>query len=352
MVLRNRSTAVTAPRRAAFAALAHGISVDALLVAEAAFAVMLLVAACLMARSFVRLIQVEPGYVTDGVLTARVLMPQGTPAERTTAFVDTVLARARAIPGVVAAGAGNMMPMVAITAVATFTLPADDPSTSGPVTVRAAAYSITPGYAEALGLRLRQGRLLDERDAHAAAPRALVVNDEFVRRYLSGTKQSPVGYRFSAGLMLDEAPILTEIVGVVGNVLKDGHDRQPQPEIYFSQASRGRRIERAINLVIRTSNDAVALDGADAGGPSDPSRGRSWRQYRADRTACRSSVGVRRASAIRGGGARDVRGCRVDARVGRVVRRAVVFRLAAPARVRRPRRARRIAARAGDARAA
>ena len=230
---------------------------DALLVAEAAFAVMLLVGACLMARSFVRLVHVEPGYVTSGVLTARVLMPQGTAAERTMAFMDTVLARARAIPGVVAAGAGNMMPMVAMTAVSTFTLPADDPSTGGPVMARAAVYSITPGYAEALGLRLRQGRLLDERDAHAAAPRALVVNDEFVRRYLTGTKPSPVGYRFSAGLMLDEPPVLTEIVGVVGNVLKDGHDRQPQPEIYFSQASRGRRIERAINLVIRTSDDAA-----------------------------------------------------------------------------------------------
>jgi predicted permease len=241
----------------------------ALLVAEAAFAVMLLVGACLMARSFVRLMQVEPGYVTGGVLTARVLMPQGTPAERTMAFVDTVLARARAIPGVVAAGAGNMMPMLNITAVTTFTLPAADPSTSGPVTVRTAIYSITPGYAEALGLRLRQGRLLDERDDDGAAPRALVVNDEFVRRYLAATtaptatpaptatKQSPVGYRFTAALMLDEAPVLTEIVGVVGNVLKDGHDREPQPEIYFSHASRGRRIERAINLVVRTSNDAA-----------------------------------------------------------------------------------------------
>lgn len=229
---------------------------DALLVAESAFAVMLLVGACLLARSFVRLIQVEPGYVTDGVLTARVLMPQGTPPERTAAFVDTVLARARAVPGVVAAGGGNMMPMVDITAVTTFTLPADEASAGDPVTVRTAIYSITPGYAEALGLRLRQGRLLDGRD-DVAAPRALVVNDEFVRRYLTRTKQSPVGYRFSAGLLLNEAPVPTEIVGVVGNVLKDGHDREPQPEIYFSHASRGQRIERSINLVIRTSDDAA-----------------------------------------------------------------------------------------------
>ena len=225
---------------------------DALLVAEAAFAVMLLVGACLLARSFVRLIQVEPGYVTDGVLTARVLMPQGTPPEHTAAFVDTVLARARAIPGVVAAGAGNMMPMVDITAVTQFTLPVDDASAGSPVMVRTAIYSITRGYAEALGLRLRQGRLLDGRDDGAAAPRALVVNDEFVRRYLTRTKQSPVGYRFTAALLLNEAPVPTEIVGIVGNVLKDGNDRQPQPEIYFSHASRGRRIERAMNLVIRT----------------------------------------------------------------------------------------------------
>ncbi len=104
---------------------------DALLVAEAAFAVMLLVGASLLARSFVRLMQVEPGYVTDGVMTARVLMPQGTTPERSAAFLETVLARARAIPGVVAAGAGNMMPMVDITAVATFTLPADGVTVAG-----------------------------------------------------------------------------------------------------------------------------------------------------------------------------------------------------------------------------
>jgi putative ABC transport system permease protein len=253
---------------------------DALLVAEAAFAVMLLVAASLLARSFVRLMQVEPGYVTDGVLTARVLMPQGTTPERSAAFLETALAGARAIPGVVAAGAGNMMPMVDITAVATFTLPADGVAgpagqAGDPAAVRASTYQITPGYAEALGLRLREGRFLEARDGDAAATRALVVNDEFVRRYLRGrtrsnaansanaghaanvAKPSAVGYRFSAGLFLDEAPIPTEIVGVVGNVLKDGHHQQPQPEIYFAQGSRGRRIGRAINLVIRTKDDAA-----------------------------------------------------------------------------------------------
>ncbi len=75
--------------------------------------------------------------------------------------MDTVLARARAIPGAVAAGAGNMMPMIGITAVDLHSrLPADDPSASGPVMARTAIYlDHAFGYAGALGLRLRQGRL-------------------------------------------------------------------------------------------------------------------------------------------------------------------------------------------------
>jgi len=83
----------------------------------------------------------------------------------------------------------------------------------------------------------------------------MIVNDEFVRRYLSSAPA--VGRRFPA-LYLNEN-VVTEIVGVVGTVLKDGNDRQPQPEIYFVQGSPTRRIVGAVNLVMRTAGDPAVF---------------------------------------------------------------------------------------------
>jgi predicted permease len=228
---------------------------DGLLVAEAALAVMLLVGAGLLARSFVTLIRVDPGYVTDGVLTARVLMPRGATAARTAQFIDALLLRVRAMPGVVAAGAGNMMPMTGMTAISTFTLPEPGPSGT-PTVARSVTYVVTPGYAEALGLRLRVGRFIDERDATSGV-RPLVVNDEFVRRYLAAGPV--VGRRFSAGLFASETNVTTEIIGVVGTVLKDGNDRQPEPEIYLAHGSHGRGIQSFVNLVVRTADAPARL---------------------------------------------------------------------------------------------
>jgi putative ABC transport system permease protein len=226
---------------------------DILLLAESAFAVMLLVGACLLARSFAALVHVDAGYTAQYVLTARAIMPQSATPERASQFIETVLRRLRTTPGVTAAGAGNMMPMVPVTSISSF--PLFEPGATVPTMTRSVTYAITPGYAEAVGLRLREGRLFNEHDA-ASGVRALLVNEEFVRQYL---RSSAVGLRFDAGLFLNEDRIPSEIVGVVGNVLKDGNDRQPQPEIYFAHGSRGRAITSSVNLVVRTSDDPSAL---------------------------------------------------------------------------------------------
>jgi hypothetical protein len=93
---------------------------------------------------------------------------------------------------------------------------------------RSITYVATPGYAEAVGLRLREGRFFT-RDDQRPGIRSLIVNEEFVRRYLRGPV---VGRRFER-LYSDEGVVPTEIVGVVGNVLKDGNAFAPEPEIYF-----------------------------------------------------------------------------------------------------------------------
>jgi putative ABC transport system permease protein len=227
---------------------------DGLLVVEAAFAVVLIVGASLLARSFVRLMGVDNGYTADSVLIASVELPRGATEARTDQFIEAALARLRARRGVSAAGAGAMIPLMTRTAIAPFTLP-DSVAGGKPTHGRALVYWITPGYAEALGLRLREGRFFVDTDARAGTL-ATIVNQEFVRQHLA--------VRQVTGLMIpnlvgQERGATAEIVGVVGNVLKDGNDRQPQPELYFVHGSHGQRISEQVNLVIRTTGNPAAL---------------------------------------------------------------------------------------------
>jgi predicted permease len=230
---------------------------DALLAVEAAFAVLLLVGAILLARSFARLTHIDPGYTADGVLAAEVYVPGGDApdqAARIGTLVTALLERVRAIQGIEAAGAGNMMPLDRATMIAGFPAPWTRPGAE-PVSARALQYVVTPGYQEALGLRVRRGRLLTDADL-ASGTRAWVVNEEFARLYLP---PQPLGYRFQQSH--DGGPIPVEIVGIVANVLKDGNDRQPQPEVYVLGRDGGRFTGR-FEIVARTAAAPSAVAGA------------------------------------------------------------------------------------------
>jgi putative ABC transport system permease protein len=227
---------------------------DGLLVVEAAFAVILIVGASLLARSFVRLMAVDNGYTADGVLIASVELPRDATDARTDQFIERALARLRAMRGVSAAGAGAMIPLMRQTAIEPFTLPA---SISGgkPTHGRALVYWITPGYAEALGLRLREGRFFVDSDARAGTL-PTIVNQEFVRQHLAARQATGLNI---PNLVGQGKGVTAEIVGVVGNVLKDGNDRQPQPELYFVHGSHGQRISEQVRLVIRTTGNPAAF---------------------------------------------------------------------------------------------
>jgi len=201
----------------------------------------------------VRLLEVDNGYTAAGVLIAGVELPRGSPPARRDQFIESVLARLREMPGVSAAGAGGMVPLMPQTEMMSVTVPgaiAGGKPTQG----RALVYQITRGYAEALGLRLREGRFFVDADARAGNL-ATIVNEEFVRQHLA------VGQ--VTGLMIPNlvGPGTTaEIVGVVGNVLKDGNDQQPQPELYFIHGSHGQRIAgRQVKVVLRATGNPASL---------------------------------------------------------------------------------------------
>jgi putative ABC transport system permease protein len=227
---------------------------DGLLVGEAAFAVILIVGASLLARSFIRLMGVENGYTAAGVLIASVELPRGATEARTDQFIEAALTRLRAMRGVAGAGAGAMIPLMKQTAIMPFTLP-DAIAGGRPTQGRALTYWITPGYAEALGLRLREGRFFVDADARAGTL-ATIVNQEFVRQHVGAPQVT--GLRIP-NLVGQDQRVTAEIVGVVGNVLKDGNDRQPQPELYFVHGSHGQRIDGLVNLVVRTLGSPAAL---------------------------------------------------------------------------------------------
>jgi putative ABC transport system permease protein len=233
-----------------------------LLAAEAAFAVLLVVGALLLARSFVKLTRVDAGYTAENVLVAEVVVPgydaadlqppAGTAkAEHIAGVVDTALARVRATGDVTAAGAGNMLPLDGSSQIQGFTAPWTPPG-QAPGTARTLIYVVTPGYAQALNLRLKAGRVLDEDDL-GRGTRAWIVNEEFARLYLP---PNPVGYRFEQGPPDNRIPI--EIVGVVGNVLKNGNDTKPQPEYYRLPRDQARLTGR-FQIAVRTTGDPSRL---------------------------------------------------------------------------------------------
>jgi putative ABC transport system permease protein len=222
-----------------------------LLVAEAAVAVMLLVGAALLGRSFVRLLHVDPGYDATHVLMARVYLPPPQAAsEVEERFARDVLQRIRALPGVTAAGMSNMAPFVPASAVMSITLNGG----GEPLTARTLSYVITPGYAEALSLRVREGRLFTEADVSAGI-RPTIINKEFARTHLNDGKPM-AGRRFSH--TMSGTTTMVEIVGVVDNVLKDGLNATPQAEMY-NVPREAFGLPPAMNLAVRTSSDPLAL---------------------------------------------------------------------------------------------
>ncbi|MEO8360598.1 MAG: ABC transporter permease [Vicinamibacteria bacterium] len=228
----------------------------AFVMSEAALAVILLIGAGLLVRSLNALLNVDPGYSSDGVLIARI-DSGGRPvsAEKSRQLADGILARLRSLPGVAFAGAGNMTPLDSTTAISSFDLPADG-APGGVIKARATAYVMTPGYAEALSIRLKEGRMLGELD-ETSSLQTILVNEEFVRTYLTDGK--PVLGRRFTGLVEDVTPpVTTEIVGVVRNTLKNGPSDKPLTEIFmlprFDNA-----LSASFSLVVKARGDASSL---------------------------------------------------------------------------------------------
>ncbi len=239
---------------------------DLLVVGEVVMALMVLAAAGLMIQSYVRLTAVSPGFDPKGVLTMRTTLSADryTQDAQVASFVQELLRRARAIPGVQAAGAVSSVPL-----------------TGGPSRVvllegRSAAELgfipeantrvATAGYFQALRIPLLQGRTFGDQDVQGSQP-VVVINQTMAQRFWPG--QSPLGKRIQLADALPTDPWLT-VVGVAGDVREDRLETEPRPQLYLpfpQRPFRGRdlvltaRSSQRPEWLSRTLRDTVlALD--------------------------------------------------------------------------------------------
>ena len=221
---------------------------NALIMAEVALALVLLISAGLLIQSFARLGSVQPGLRTDRLLTARISLPEVAypKNENITAFLDQFLARIRALPGVESASAIVPLPLSGSNMVTTFDVeerPLPDGQRPG-----APVRMIATDYFKTMGIPVRQGRVFDEKDRIDSAP-VVIVNERFANKYFPG--QNVIGKRIMPGFSADDnGEKMRDIVGVVGNVKHLSLRNEDSPEMYLPQTQIPFNI---LAIVIRTN---------------------------------------------------------------------------------------------------
>ena len=228
----------------------------ALVVAETALALVLLVGAGMLARSLVALRAVDPGFRVEGVATARLALPSSrypTPA-RQTAFWDELVARVSAQPGVEGAAAVSVLPLGGGSRGTEVAIEGRAPAAPGEEAPFALPNPVSRDYFRVMGIPLRQGRAFDGSE-RADAAHVVVVSEAMARRWWPG--ESPVGKRVRLG---GPSGSWREVVGVVGDV-KDTRAAAPAgPTVYVPMAQAALPFGR---LVVRTrsGNPAEAVPG-------------------------------------------------------------------------------------------
>jgi putative ABC transport system permease protein len=223
-----------------------GRLLSTLVVIEVALALMLLVGAGLMTRSFAQLMRVSPGFEPGNLLAVQIYLPQSkykTGIDRTRFYMDTIR-RVGAIPGVHSAAGVSTLPMypVGIDYALPFTIDGHAAPTNGEEP-RADIRTATPGYFETMKIALLDGRFIDGRD-RAGAPGTIVINETMARRHFAG--ENPIGK------VVRNPHGKGEVVGIVGDVKHYGLDSEPRAELFmpaWQQPLNG------MALIVRTASD-------------------------------------------------------------------------------------------------
>lgn len=220
--------------------------------AQIAIGLVLLVGTSLLARSFMLVLSADRGYRTDNILSFTTWVYDEYPdGAKRLEFVRSVMERLAALPGVQAVAMGSALPMADditgeradVIPIGTAGLPGEERTARGTV--------VWPTYFTTLGIPLRSGRYLELNDDGRAAP-VVVVNESFVRRYFAG--EDPVGRTVRLGLM--GRPVERLVVGVVADTRHVRLDAPPEPGVFIPWAQQPLA---SLTFIVRTGTEPGTL---------------------------------------------------------------------------------------------
>jgi putative ABC transport system permease protein len=202
-----------------------------LVVSEVALTLVLLIGAGLLIKSFSRLMEVNPGFRTDGVLTFQVTLTEGRSSPQNVHFMEQIVERLRPLHGVQAAAATDSLPLTQFSRITVAEIegrPPIDFRRAKPGEVKLVSRPVvTVDYFSAMGIPVRDGRAFTWQDARPGAG-VVIVNEAFVKHHFPG--ESAVGKRIRVGGS-SKAPWLT-VVGVVSDVRQSGLAGDVKLEVY------------------------------------------------------------------------------------------------------------------------
>jgi putative ABC transport system permease protein len=228
----------------------------ALVIGQVALALVLLVGSGLMLRSFVALRSVDPGFDPEGVLTARIVIPNGEISDNLASaeFFRQLITRLEAQPGVEGAGAVRCVPLSGLCGLGDVTVE-DHPRGDDEMPIMAAQTSAEFGYFEAMGIDVIEGRGFERGDGADGTP-AVVVSESFAKRWWPNG--SALGRRIGGG----GPDQWLEIVGVVADVHQEGLDVPAQDLVYFPAVlgANGQFFgSRTMDVVVRVAGDPTSF---------------------------------------------------------------------------------------------
>ena len=228
----------------------------ALVIAEVAVSLILLIGAGLLINSFLRLRNVDPGFRAENLLTMQIVLPvQRYPnAARRTVFYDELIRRAEALPGVRSAAVTNWIPLVRQGDSIGFNIEGrPDPGRGQMPTV--VTRVVNPGYFETMGIRVIAGRQLGDQDRDNS-PNVTVISETMARRYWPG--EDPIGKRITPGSPNSSNPDdWITIIGVANDVRQFELNADPKPQMYLSYQQAGFFAPR--HLVVSTTVEPRSL---------------------------------------------------------------------------------------------
>jgi putative ABC transport system permease protein len=242
---RPAAAALASPGRAGVSRHVRRLT-SSLVIVEVALAVMLLLGAGLILRSFAGLMSVDPGFNADRVVAFDIQLPAGRypdfPARAL--FYQRAMASASAVRAVEAVGTAAVVPLTGNNWTAPFER-LDQPMTPGERPPDVGWQAASGGYFKALSIPLKSGRLFDERDRPGSAP--VVIVSEAIERRFFAAGESAVGHFVKTGTNQT-----AEIIGVVGDIRRAALTDEPRADMYFPFE---RQPGNAITVFARTAGD-------------------------------------------------------------------------------------------------